>query len=55
MTSVTQSVNVDAPISAVYNQWTQFESFPQFMSGVSRSLRPTIGTPLGDQHRWATA
>lgn len=34
MTSVTESVDVHAPISQVYNQWTQFESFPEFMSGV---------------------
>jgi uncharacterized membrane protein len=34
MTSVTKSVDVHAPISRVYNQWTQFESFPEFMSGI---------------------
>jgi uncharacterized protein YndB with AHSA1/START domain len=33
-TRVDKSVTVSAPISAVYNQWTQFEEFPQFMSGV---------------------
>jgi uncharacterized membrane protein len=25
---------IDAPLSVVYNQWTQFESFPEFMEGV---------------------
>jgi len=34
-TKVEKSVQVNAPISAVYNQWTQFEEFPQFMGGVS--------------------
>ena len=34
MSSVTKSIDVDAPISQVYNQWTQFETFPSFMGGV---------------------
>ncbi|HEY9290135.1 MAG TPA: SRPBCC family protein, partial [Microlunatus sp.] len=27
-------IEVNVPISTAYNQWTQFESFPQFMNGV---------------------
>jgi uncharacterized membrane protein len=47
MTTVTQSVDVEVPISTAYNQWTQFESFPQFMSGVD------IVRQLDDTHtRW---
>ena len=34
MSTVTATIDINAPISTVYNQWTQFESFPQFMSGV---------------------
>ena len=36
MVSVTKSVDVEAPLSTVYNQWTQFEDFPQFMGGVDQ-------------------
>lgn len=34
MANVHKSITVDVPVSAAYNQWTQFESFPQFMHGV---------------------
>src|SRR5215216_6232399 len=34
-TSVQESIEVNLPVSTVYNQWTQFEDFPQFMSGVT--------------------
>src|SRR5688572_24934940 len=34
MTQIQQSIDVEVPVSTAYNQWTQFESFPQFMSGV---------------------
>ena len=44
MPSVTESVDVEAPITQVYNQWTQFETFPEFMSGV-QSI-----TQLDDRH-----
>ena len=35
-TKVEKSVTVDVPISTAYNQWTQFEEFPQFMGGVQK-------------------
>jgi uncharacterized membrane protein len=31
---IESSIEVDVPVSAAYNQWTQFEEFPQFMQGV---------------------
>lgn len=41
-TKVEKTVVVDVPLSTVYNQWTQFEDFPQFMNGI-KSV-----TQLGD-------
>ena len=32
--ATTHSVEVNAPLHSVYNQWTQFEDFPNFMDGV---------------------
>ncbi|TML73159.1 MAG: SRPBCC family protein [Actinobacteria bacterium] len=32
--TVTETIEVAAPISVVYNQWTQFEDFPLFMDGI---------------------
>jgi uncharacterized membrane protein len=50
MTSVTESVDVDVDVSTVYNQWTQFESFPEFMNGVD-SIRQ-----IDDTHtHWQTS
>ena len=34
MTDMTQTIDVDVPVDVAYNQWTQFESFPEFMDGV---------------------
>ncbi|MEI7059177.1 SRPBCC family protein [Nocardioides sp. CCNWLW239] len=34
MSTIQKSVQVDVPVSTAYDQWTQFESFPQFMEGV---------------------
>jgi uncharacterized membrane protein len=32
--TIEESIEVNAPVSTVYNQWTQFEDFPLFMEGV---------------------
>ncbi len=34
MATVEKSIEVHVPVSTAYNQWTQFETFPQFMDGV---------------------
>jgi uncharacterized membrane protein len=31
---VEKSIDVDVPVHTAYNQWTQFETFPEFMEGV---------------------
>ncbi len=41
-TTVDKSIEVNLPVSTVYNQWTQFADFPQFMNGI------TSITQLGD-------
>jgi uncharacterized membrane protein len=45
VTTVEQSIDVDVPVSTAYNQWTQFESFPEFMDGV-REVRQMGDTDL---------
>ena len=34
MSTIEQSIEVNVPVRTAYNQWTQFETFPQFMEGV---------------------
>jgi uncharacterized membrane protein len=49
MSTVTESVDVQVPVTTAYNQWTQFESFPQFMGGVQEVRQ------LDDTHtHWVT-
>jgi uncharacterized membrane protein len=42
-TNFSESIDVRVPVRTAYDQWTQFESFPQFMEGVERidQLSPT--------------
>jgi uncharacterized membrane protein len=58
MAIVEQSIEVQAPLSTVYNQWTQFEEFPHFMEGVEE-VRQLDDTHLhwvaefgGARHEW---
>jgi len=32
--TIEQSIDIHVPVHVAYNQWTQFEEFPQFMEGV---------------------
>ena len=34
MANYEHSIDVNVPVNVAYNQWTQFEEFPQFMEGV---------------------
>ncbi len=36
MSTVVESIDVQVPVRTAYDQWTQFEEFPKFMSGVER-------------------
>lgn len=35
-TRVEKSILVNVPVGTAYNQWTQFEDFPQFMGGIKK-------------------
>jgi uncharacterized membrane protein len=39
MSRFEHAVHVNLPVRDVYNQWTQFESFPSFMEGVERVVQ----------------
>jgi uncharacterized membrane protein len=34
METIEKTIEVNVPVTKAYNQWTQFEEFPQFMEGV---------------------
>ena len=34
MATIEKHIDVEVPVRAAYNQWTQFEEFPRFMEGV---------------------
>ena len=48
METVKETIQVDVPVSTAYNQWTQFQEFPNFMDGVE-SVEQIDDTHL----RWA--
>jgi uncharacterized membrane protein len=49
MATVQEFIDVSVPVSTAYNQWTQFETFPEFMGGVESI------TQISDTHNhWVT-
>jgi uncharacterized membrane protein len=36
MSVIEKSIEINVPVKAAYNQWTQFEEFPKFMEGVQQ-------------------
>jgi len=58
VSNVEESIEVNVPVRTAYNQWTQFEEFPQFMDGVE-SVKQLDDTHLrwvaeigGKRHEW---
>jgi uncharacterized membrane protein len=39
LSRISDDIEVNVPIRVAYDQWTQFESFPQFMEGVERVVQ----------------
>jgi uncharacterized membrane protein len=39
MAKMEKDIVVNVPVSVAYNQWTQFESFPEFMEGVKEVIQ----------------
>jgi uncharacterized membrane protein len=58
MSTIEQSVEVEVPVRAAYDQWTQFEEFPRFMEGVEsvRQIDDThlhwVGEVAGQRREW---
>jgi uncharacterized membrane protein len=58
MSTIEESIEVNAPLRSVYDKWTQFEDFPLFMEGVEE-IRQIDDTHLhwvaefgGSRHEW---
>jgi len=55
---IEENIDVNVPVRVAYDQWTQFESFPEFMEGVEsvRQLDDThlhwVATVAGKRQEW---
>jgi hypothetical protein len=60
-THVERSIEVEVPVRTAYDQWTQFEEFPQFMSGVQEvrqigdALTHWVAEIAGVRREWDAA
>src|SRR5687768_5416204 len=58
MATIEESVEVMVPVRTAYNQWTQFEEFPQFMEGVEEVKQLTdtkvhwVAEIAGQRREW---
>jgi len=56
--TIDESIEVNVPVSAAYNQWTQFEDFPLFMEGVDHVHQKDdtrlhwVATVAGKTNEW---
>jgi uncharacterized membrane protein len=60
MPKIEDSIDVQVPVRQAYNQWTQFEEFPEFMDGI-QSVQQLDDTHVqwsaeirGEQRQWTT-
>ena len=57
MHTVEQSVDVNVDVSTAYDQWTRFDSFPQWMEGVASVEQTgggrTVGRDIAELHTGA--
>jgi uncharacterized membrane protein len=56
--TIEESIEIQVPVTTAYNQWTQFESFPQFMDGIERVEQQDdrhlhwVAAVGGDKREW---
>ncbi len=61
VTQVEKTIEVEVPVRTAYDQWTQFEDFPQFLGGVdevkqvSDSLTHWVAQIAGVRREWDAA
>jgi uncharacterized membrane protein len=60
MPKIEDSIEVQVPVRQAYNQWTQFEEFPEFMTGIQsvQQLDDThvhwVAEIRGESREWTT-